>query len=98
MTELIQKVDQEIGKIYGEKEKGIPGAEGRLAQAENRHAELMARRDRRRTELAWQRSLTLQGVEPVSYTHLDVYKRQHCRGRSYRFAYRAVFDGADPEG
>ena len=66
LTELIQKVDQEIGKIYGEKEKGILGAEGRLAQAESRHAELMARRDRRRTELARQRSLTLQGVERIA--------------------------------
>ena len=43
-----------------------PGAEGRLAQAENRHAELMVRRDRRRTELARQRSLTLQGVERIA--------------------------------
>ncbi len=66
LTELIQKVDQEIGRVFGEKEKGVPGAEGRLAQAENRHAELMARRDRRRTELARQRSLTLQGVERIA--------------------------------
>lgn len=66
LTELIQKADEEIGKAYGDKERGIPGAEGRLALAENRHAELLNRRERRRTELAQQRSLTLQGVERIS--------------------------------
>ena len=66
LTELIQKADEEIGKAYGDKERGIPGAEGRLALAENRHAELLNRRERRRIELARQRSLTLQGVERIS--------------------------------
>ncbi len=66
LTELLQKADEEIGKVFEEKEKGIPGAEGRLARAENRHAELIARRDRRRKELAQQRSLTLQGVERIA--------------------------------
>jgi hypothetical protein len=66
LTELLQRADEEIGKVYEEKIKGIPGAEGRLAQAENRHAELLARRDRRRTELAQQRSLTLQGVGRIA--------------------------------
>ena len=65
-TELLQRADEEIGKAYEDKEKGIPGAEGRLAQAENRHAELMARRERRRQELARQRSLTLQAVERLT--------------------------------
>ncbi len=66
LTELLQKADAEIGRVFEEKEKGIPGADGRLAQAENRHAELIARRDRRRTELAQQRSLTLQSVERIA--------------------------------
>jgi superfamily II DNA or RNA helicase len=62
LTELLQRADDEIGKAHEEKEKGVPGAEGRLAQAENRHAELLARRERRRQDLAQQRSLSLQAV------------------------------------
>ena len=42
------------------------GAEGRRAQAENRHSEVLNRRERRRTELVQQRSLTLQGVEKLT--------------------------------
>ena len=41
-------------------------AEGRRAQAENRHSEVLARRERRRHELVQQRSLTLQGVEKLT--------------------------------
>lgn len=63
LTELLQKVDAEIGRAATEVENGIQGAEGRLAQAETRHAELMVRRERRRRELLQQRSLTLQSVE-----------------------------------
>lgn len=63
LTELLQRADEEIGRAAAEVELRIPGAEGRLAQAEARHAELMARRERRRKELAQQRSLSLQGVE-----------------------------------
>src|SRR5690606_12754113 len=63
LTELLQKADNEIGRAATEVETGTQGAEGRLAQAENRHAELMARRERRRQELERQRSLTLQSVE-----------------------------------
>jgi hypothetical protein len=63
LTELLQKVDAEIGKVAAEIEMGIQGAEGRLAQAENRHSELMSRRENRRQELKRQRSLTLQSVE-----------------------------------
>ncbi|MBC7078244.1 MAG: DUF3883 domain-containing protein, partial [Synergistales bacterium] len=66
LTELLQRADEEIGKAMEDKEKGIPGADGRLAQAENRHAELMARRERRRKELEQQRSLTLQAVERMA--------------------------------
>lgn len=66
LTELLHKVDQEIGKAAAEVEKGGQGAEGRLKQAEDRHAELMARRERRRRELEQQRSLTLQGIERIT--------------------------------
>lgn len=66
LTELLQKVDEEIGKASMEVEKEGPGAEGRLAQAENRHAELLERRDRRRQELERQKALTLQAVERMA--------------------------------
>jgi superfamily II DNA/RNA helicase len=65
LTELLQKADDEIGRACDEVKEGVPGAEGRLKQAEDRHAELLERRDRRRRELAQQRSLTLQGVERI---------------------------------
>jgi superfamily II DNA or RNA helicase len=66
LTELLLRADEEIGKANEDKEKGVAGADGRLAQAENRHAELMARRERRRQELERQRSLTLQAVERIT--------------------------------
>jgi hypothetical protein len=66
LTELLARADQEIGRAHEDQEQGIAGAEGRLAQAENRHAELLARRERRREELARQRALTLQGVERLA--------------------------------
>jgi hypothetical protein len=66
LTELLQRADEEIGKAIEDKEKGIGGAEGRLAQAENRHAELLSRRERRRQELERERSLSLQGIERIS--------------------------------
>jgi hypothetical protein len=66
LTELLQRADEEIGKASEDKEKGVPGADGRLAQAENRHAELLARRERRRQELERQRSLSLQAVERIA--------------------------------
>ena len=66
LTELLQKADEEIGKAAGDIERKVPGAEGRLAQAETRHSELMARRDRRRRELEQQRSLSLQAVERIT--------------------------------
>ncbi|MFC1633577.1 helicase-related protein [Planctomycetota bacterium] len=66
LTELLQRADEEIGKASEEVNKGIPGAEGRLAQAENRHAELLARRDRRRKQLEQQSSLSLQSVERLT--------------------------------
>jgi len=66
LTELLQRIDEEIGKATEEVNKGISGAEGRLAQAENRHAELLTRRERRRKELKQQSSLTLQSVERLT--------------------------------
>jgi superfamily II DNA or RNA helicase len=63
LTELMQKADMEIGRAAQEVEQKVPGAEGRLVQAEARHHELLTRRERRRMELERQRSLTLQGVE-----------------------------------
>jgi superfamily II DNA or RNA helicase len=63
LTELIQRADDEIGRAMLEVEQRITGAEGRLAQAEARHSELLERRKRRRKELEQQRSLTLQAVE-----------------------------------
>lgn len=66
LTELLQKVDEEIGKAAADVEKGAQGAEGRLKQAEDRHADLLARRERRRRDLERQRSLTLQGVERLT--------------------------------
>jgi hypothetical protein len=66
LTELIQKADEEIGKAATAVEQKVPGAEGRLAQAEARHQELLARRERRRHELERQRFLTLQAVERLT--------------------------------
>lgn len=66
LTELLQRADEEIGKAHEDREKGVAGADGRLSQAENRHAELLARRERRRQELERQRSLSLQAVERMA--------------------------------
>ncbi len=66
LTELLQRADEEIGKANEDKEKGVAGADGRLAQAENRHSELLARRERRRLELERQKSLSLQAVERIT--------------------------------
>jgi hypothetical protein len=66
LTELLQKADEEIGRAQEDVDAKRQGAEGRLAQAEARHAELLARRDRRRQELERQRSLSLQAVERIT--------------------------------
>lgn len=66
LTELLQRADEEIGRAAADVEQKLPGAEGRLAQAETRHAELLARRDRRRTDFERQRALTLQAVERLA--------------------------------
>ena len=66
LTEVLQRVDEEIGRAAEEVNRGVTGAEGRLAQAENRHGEVLARRKRRRKELKRQRAVTLQGVERLA--------------------------------
>jgi superfamily II DNA or RNA helicase len=66
LTELLQKADEEIGRAAAEIDQKVQGAQGRLAQAEARHSELMTRRERRRQELERQRSLSLQAVERIT--------------------------------
>ncbi len=66
LTELLQRADVEIGKAVADVDRKKSGAEGRLAQAESRHAELLNRRERRRVELLQQRSLTLQSVDRIT--------------------------------
>ena len=66
LTEVMARVDLEIGRAQGEVDKQVVGAEGRRAQAENRHSEVSNRRERRNAELVQQRSLTLQGVEKLA--------------------------------
>ncbi len=66
LTEVLQRIDEEIGRAAEDVEKGSAGAEGRLAQAETRHAEALARRARRREELHRERAITLQGVERLA--------------------------------
>jgi hypothetical protein len=66
LTELLQKADEEIGRIGEEAQRGVAGSEGRLTQAENRHADLLARREQRKQDLTRQRSLSLQGVERIA--------------------------------
>jgi hypothetical protein len=66
LTELLQKADEEIGRAASEVDQKVTGAEGRLAQAEARHSELLARRDRRRQELERQGALSLQSVERIT--------------------------------
>ena len=66
LTEVLQRIDEEIGRAAEEVDKEITGAEGRLAQAETRHGDALARRERRREELKRQRAVTLQGVERLA--------------------------------
>jgi hypothetical protein len=66
LTELLQRADEEIGKAATDVDLKLPGAEGRLVIAEARHSELLARREKRRTDLERQRALTLQAVERLA--------------------------------
>ena len=66
LTEVLHRIDQEIGRAAEEVDNQVPGSEGRYVQAETRHSEAMARRNRRRQELIQQKALTLQGVERLA--------------------------------
>ena len=66
LTEVLHRIDQEIGRADEDVKSGKPGAEGRLAQAETRHEETLARRGKRRDELRRERAVTLQGVERLA--------------------------------
>ncbi len=66
LTEVIQRIDQEIGRASEDRDNQLIGAEGRLARAEIRHDEATARRKRRKIELTKQRALTLQGVDRLA--------------------------------
>ena len=66
LTEVLQRIDNDIGRAAEEVNKEVTGAEGRLAQAETHYADVLARRERRREELKRQRAVTLQGVERLA--------------------------------
>ena len=66
LTELLQRADLEIGHAAEAVSQGVTGAEGRFAQAENRHDVLSARRQRRLDELNRQSSVSLQDVERMT--------------------------------
>ena len=66
LTEVMQRADIEVGHASDDRDKGIAGAEARLAQAEARHTDARVRRERRREELKRQRAITLQAVERIA--------------------------------
>jgi hypothetical protein len=66
LTELIEREDRLIGRLTEDKDRGVEGAAGNLAQAEQRQSALIHRRERRRDELARQRALSLQAVERIA--------------------------------
>jgi len=55
-----------IGRADAEVQQKVTGAEGRLAQAETRHSELMARRENRRRDFERRRALSLQSIERIT--------------------------------
>ena len=66
LTEVLRRTDQEVGRAIEDIGNQIQGAEGRLAQAQNRHSAALDRRERRRRELEQQQALTLQNVERLT--------------------------------
>ena len=66
LKEVLQRADDEVGHANEALRQGVSGAEARLAQADARHADALARRERRREELKRQRAITLQGVERLA--------------------------------
>ena len=66
LTEVLRRTDLEVGRAMEDMGNQVQGAEGRLAQAQNRHGIALDRRERRRRELEQQQALTLQGVERLA--------------------------------
>ena len=66
LTEVLRRTDQEVGRALEDLGNQVQGAEGRLAQAQNRHSAALDRRERRRRELEQQQALTLQGAERLT--------------------------------
>jgi superfamily II DNA or RNA helicase len=66
LTELMSREDQLIGRFSEDSDTGVDGSAGNLKQAEDRHAALLARRERRRMELGQQKALTLQAIERLT--------------------------------
>lgn len=66
LTEVLQRIDEEIGRAAYEVQEGAIGAEGRLTIAESRYAQVQNRREHRREELNQQRAMTLQGVQRLA--------------------------------
>ncbi len=66
LTEVLQRIDVEIGHAAEEAKKGSAGAKGRLTQAEARHGEVLERRNRRNEELEREQNVTLQEVERLT--------------------------------
>jgi hypothetical protein len=66
LTELICRVDQQLWDLVQQAERGVPGMEGLLKAAEDRHAALIRRREQRRQDLARQRTLALRDVERIT--------------------------------
>jgi superfamily II DNA or RNA helicase len=66
LTELIDREDRLIGRLMDDRDRGVEGAAGNLAQAEERQSALLRRRDRRREELQRQRAVSLQAVERIT--------------------------------
>ena len=66
LKELISIEDEKVGRASLQREAGVEGAAGLEALALARMTELEARRERRRSELAKQRELTLQAVERLT--------------------------------
>ena len=66
LTEVLNKLDMEIGRASNEIAEQVVGAQGRLAMAETRYDEANSRRERRRLEFQRQKALTIQGVERLT--------------------------------
>ena len=66
LTEVLRRTDLEVGRAMEDMGNQVQGAEGRLAQAQNRHGVTLERRERRHRELEQQQALTLQGVERLT--------------------------------